>query len=490
MREKHPIDDLFARVLRDAEVPPPPQVWQAIARNKGRGRNGRLRIGGWLSLVLLAGGSAVWLLADLHGGEMAGSASADSRYGMQQPVAVESPLLPPPEQVHEPGGNQEASPSVRGSTDEKNSGKKPKPVQEALLPGSPPPGTRHAAREAIVRTSDRTLDRQKLLAPLQTGFPQPAPGPSPDSMVTNGSSGSLIPPGWHAQAKTGTVGIPGGLSSATLPGSAGQPVLMTVRLPQVAPCTSPVPALPAHTVVRVPHRVWWVAGTAGLYSEGRTWKSDDAELAMALQNTEVMHPVTSFGMLVGRQSRGGWSLSSGVEYSATRFDFNHMDRFTTRQDSLVTFVVTFNSQVLSSYTDTVSILSDVQERVAAVNRVASLRLPFELGWHTSYRRFRFGARTGLAMELNTMKSGATLAFVNGGIRSERAEAAHNRRTLIVTGTLAADLGYTINECWVLWASPSYTTGLVAVAQANGHPFTLPQRMGVRIRLGYNFKPAR
>jgi len=490
MKEKHPIDDLFARVLRDAEVPPPPQVWQTIARNKGRGRNGKLGIGGWLSLVLLAGGSAVWLLADLHGREKPGAAAADSLYGTQQPVAAVNPILPPPEQVHEPGGNQEASPSIKGSTNEKNSGKKPIPVQVALLPGSPPPGTRHAASAANVRTSDRTLDRQKVLAPLQTVLPQPEPGPSPDSMVTDGSSVFLIPAGWHAQAKTGTVGIPGEVISAMLPGSTGQPVLLNVRLPQAAPCTAPVPAFPAHTVFRAPHRVWWVAGTAGLYSEGRTWKSDDAELAMALQNTEVMHPVTSFGVLVGRQSRGGWSLSSGVEYSASRFDFDHMDRFTTRQDSLVTFVVTFNSQVLSSYTDTVSILSDVQERVAAVNRVASLRIPFELGWHTPYRRFRFGARTGLAMELNTIRSGATLAYVNGGIRSERAEDAHNRRTLIVAGTLAADLGYTINERWVLWASPSYTTGLVAVAQTNEHPFTLPQRMGVRIRLGYNFKPAR
>ena len=35
MNGRHPIDDLFARGLRDAEATPPPAVWEGIVRERG-----------------------------------------------------------------------------------------------------------------------------------------------------------------------------------------------------------------------------------------------------------------------------------------------------------------------------------------------------------------------------------------------------------------------------------------------------------------------
>jgi hypothetical protein len=40
MSERHPIDELFSRTLHDAEVTPPPAVWEGIVRERAKRRGG------------------------------------------------------------------------------------------------------------------------------------------------------------------------------------------------------------------------------------------------------------------------------------------------------------------------------------------------------------------------------------------------------------------------------------------------------------------
>ncbi|MFZ1658758.1 MAG: hypothetical protein WAT61_08070, partial [Flavobacteriales bacterium] len=64
MNERQPIDDLFARALRDAEATPPPRVWEGVARERGWAHVTLVRLQrrwGLLALLLLLGGaSAYW----------------------------------------------------------------------------------------------------------------------------------------------------------------------------------------------------------------------------------------------------------------------------------------------------------------------------------------------------------------------------------------------------------------------------------------------
>ena len=64
MREQHPLDDLFARALRDAEATPSDAVWDGIVQERGWAHLTLLQLRrrwGWLALILLFGGTAGYL---------------------------------------------------------------------------------------------------------------------------------------------------------------------------------------------------------------------------------------------------------------------------------------------------------------------------------------------------------------------------------------------------------------------------------------------
>ena len=81
MREQHPLDDLFARTLRDAEAAPSDAVWEGIVQERGWAHLTLLRLRRrwvWLALLLLLGGTAGYVGITSSGEKHAGVPGTDS----------------------------------------------------------------------------------------------------------------------------------------------------------------------------------------------------------------------------------------------------------------------------------------------------------------------------------------------------------------------------------------------------------------------------
>lgn len=483
MKEQHPIDELFARALRDGEAPPPPAVHEGLARQRGWKTTTGLPRRAWPLLLLLLGAMAgYWLTAPAGKADIAGTAPVVTA----KATAADRPAAP----VRQ--GLQPEGDSTLGQGDRSSPATAPDGMP------SPGPGRIHAGRTADVRPAKPSPQAEEATrSPQAIGVPGKGSGYRNFPIVL-----AVVP---QATTSAAPAALPGQQTAAEPPGGQQQrpapeatyaqarfapPDPLAVRWPPLAIDAAPsapmaVASLPFHR----PRHAWWVAATAGFLAETRTWKGGDSGLRQALQGTEVPHPATAFGMLIGREGRGGWNLAAGIEYSASRYAFNHTDRFRSRTDSVVTWMVTFNNQVLSSHTDTLSVYGNVQQSIAAINRVSTVRVPVELGWHRAVRQFHLGGRAGLAAELNFIRSGATLARMDGGTRTVDASKADDRTTLLLAGTVAADIGYALSEQWGLWASPTFGTGLFPLSAASEAPYALPQRFGVRFRLAYTLKSA-
>ena len=85
MSERHPIDELFHRALHDAEVTPPPAVWEGIVRKRSKRRGGYW---GWLAAGLLLLGSAAAFL--IHNDKSAPMPTAE----LQDPGHMKSNSTP------------------------------------------------------------------------------------------------------------------------------------------------------------------------------------------------------------------------------------------------------------------------------------------------------------------------------------------------------------------------------------------------------------
>ena len=482
MKEQHPIDELFARALRDGEAPPPPAVHKGLARQRGWQAGTGLPRRTWPLLLLLLGTLAgYWVIAPVGRADIGGTT----------PVAAAGATAAdrsaaPMQQGAQPGG-ESASHADDPPPEVHASGMAPPPS-----PG--PLAGNHAAGMQAAKPPQQAEEPIRTEGPRMAGTLgiEPAHHGTPAALAATSQAAAVAAhPGRQAEIEPYSGRQPRPAPEATsAQARSAPPGPLAVRWPSLALDAATTAPMAADALpFRGPRHAWWVAATAGFLAETRTWKGGDSGLRQALQGTEVPHPATAFGVLAGREGRGGWNLAAGIEYSASRYAFNHTDRFRSRTDSVVTWVVTFNNQVLSSHTDTLSVYGNVQQSIAAINRVSTVRVPVELGWHRALRRFHLGARAGLAAELNFIRSGATLARMDGGTRSVDASKADDRTTLLLAGTVAADLGYALSEQWGLWASPTFGTGLFPLSAANEAPYALPQRFGVRFRLAYTLKSA-
>lgn len=78
----------------------------------------------------------------------------------------------------------------------------------------------------------------------------------------------------------------------------------------------------------------------------------------------------------------------------------------------------------------------------------------------------------------------------GGTRSVDVSTTEKRTAILLSGGLAADVGYAINERLGIWASPGYASGLLSLSPTDGTPYAVPERMGIRFRLAYTLRPSR
>lgn len=488
MKEHHPIDELFAHALGDAVAAPPARVWRGIVRRRGYRRPGALRRWGWLPLLLLMGGTAGWWLAGgngqqaLHPAQMARTTETG---GIVEPAAATStskeaatmPQAATPAAAERPATTDTtavaesrsfaADPRLRGDLGEKTA------------PTSHPGAAQEKRDIPAMHPAPGPKGGQVVISPV---------APAPAAASTRSDEAHLQPgraePKNRPETAAGSAFAPVVPVLLADPGAA--PVRLAVLRASIPGVAAPGPNTPPDPVHRGPRRAIWVAATSGLFTEKRRWKGTNDTWIRALEGTEVPHPATTMGVLVGLEGHRGWNVAVGLEYGVSRYDFHHLDRYMGQRDSLVQYVVTFNSQVVSSHTETVGTYGEVQQRVAAENRFSTWRVPVELGWHKGFGRFHAGMRAGLAAEVNRIRSGATLAMADGGARSVDAT---DHTTVLLGGTLAADLGYAITEQWGLWATPTIGSGLFPLSSTNDAPYALPRRFGLRLRLAYTLKPS-
>jgi hypothetical protein len=232
---------------------------------------------------------------------------------------------------------------------------------------------------------------------------------------------------------------------------------------------------------------WWIGPDIGSYAETRKWHGGDVMIAQALTGTEKSHPVWGTGLSAGLISGKGWGLSIGIMYCAGHSEFRHVDHVLAPMDSLVPYVVTFNDLVIANYTETVTVLAPAQEQVAVENRYSTLRIPLEASWQHGMGRWKYRAAIGPAVEFNTLRSGATLEHGADGslLSTVDIRATHRKRTtILMTGSVALDLGYALTEDWQIWAGPSYAMGLFPLSRSTNYPYAMPARPGLHARLCY------
>ena len=503
MREQHPLDDLFARALRDAEATPSDAVWDGIVQERGWAHLTLLQLRrrwAWLALILLLGGTAGYL-----GITSSGERSAEVlRVGRStSDTAAPNPSVGASFTVAEKASFGELAPV---STEPPSSSIMIGPVSTSSRTTSQPSDDPAVVEQgSFVNNHDRRQKPQEraLGTPL-TSTLKFTSGADQALTSTDAQNGIAVSEGPSIGSTYNTLTTELSKPRATLAATSeryhrreaqGSEIsridLLSTRISGLDPeLLQPEPRkMPTPTFVG-PRQAWWVAVTAGQYRETRSWRGGDAQLVKALQGTEMPHRTTNFGVLAGLEGRKGWGITTGIEYGAARYDFQHFDQFRATQDSLVTHVITFNTVVLDSYVDTISTSTEVRRSVAAVNRYTTLRVPLEGSWHKAWRRWHVGLRGGVAVEFNTMRSGVTLMSGDGGTRSVDVSTAEKRTATLVSGGVALDVGYALTERLGLWASPGYAAGLFSLSPTDGSPYAVPERLGVRLRLAYTLRPGR
>lgn len=478
MKDEHPIDDLFARALREAEAAPPPRVWEGVVRERDRTHLLLLHLRrrwGWLFLALLTTGGVYVLYTDATGTAKVVQSPAVSAQAAGGAAATSSDA---PGTAAVGTGPAVSAPAIRVGTE-----------------GSPTTETMHATHGetpverpsmASVREGGKAGLRPKALGITSRATPEvsttPATTSSPihkQAMDHTGVAQASFPDVREAS-------VPGGPSPFGFPWAVERLSLRPSALANTPMVPAPYGAPPPVAPVRRP--AWWVAAGIGPFRESRQWHGDDTGLVRSLQGTETPHYTTAAGLYTGWEWRGGWGISTGVEYSGARYDFRHLDRFQDRRDSVITHVVTFNSSVVGSFTDTVAVLTEVRRPIAAMNRYASVYIPVEGSWHRGWFRWHYGVRAGIALDHHTMRSGITLVNAPGGARSVDVGETDARTDLQLGFSVGLDLGYAFTERLALWASPQYGSGLFSLLPTDGSPHTITTRTGIRFRLAYTLRP--
>ena len=475
MSERHPIDELFHRALHDAEVTPPPAVWEGIVRERSKRRGGYW---GWLAAgLLLLGGTAAFLIHNEQNAaqpmaEVQGSADANKNTSA---VTERTPISDPAR-------------SVSSKVDEGPSATSPAAAQEQAL----------TIKENSSLTTERTTDSattQNNATPTTASLSNAAPkAASTAGAVGNVTSTSAPDRTNTAQAPSITVATNSKPVEEVIMRDAPSTdisILSPIRpviLREAALQDSMKRGRPAEPYV-LPNADRWLALEVGRHNVKRTWYGGEPLLVDALNEVEVPHYTWSLGLLAGRSWRSGFGLSAGAAYEGSEYAFDHVDD-RVRIDSLliVPYLITLDTQVFVSNVDTVTFMTEENKQVSGTNRFSVVHVPVEGYWHKQHRRWTFGARAGLAAEFVTMRQGYTLDVDDeGAVMSVDlgAQAYDMRYHTTLTGMLGADVGFALTEHWGLWATPTYMHGITAWGR-EGMPYMLPERLSLRVRLSYTF----
>lgn len=460
MNEKHPIDELYHRTLHDAEVQPPPAVWEGIVRAR---RSRRRAWWPWAlaAIVVIGAGGAWWLSRD-----------QDHTF---------------PSLVTHPRPRSHSTPAATLRMEE-GPGRGPDAQQGPVMAGTGDQG-----RAAV---SNPAQDHADAAEAQGSGLQLHA---RPDQPASNGArmnEAPTIASGMTTVSMAGNAAVASEPTSGTKAAATGMIGTVTPSRLSLRPSPTMLAGIPSSTLRTaqqapyvLPKVERWVALELGTHDVARTWQGSDNTLVDALNAIEAPHPTLGGGGLFGWQWRSGLGLSVGAAYEGSRYEFNHIES-ALNVDSIVqeSYLVTLDTQVFVNSTSTTVYGTSEEARVSGSNSLGILLLPVEAYWHTPVQRWTFGVRVGVQGEVTVVRRGYTLVnTVDEGPRSApiNDEAFDARFVPVISGTLAADVGYLLTERWGLWLSPGYMRGITALGTTD-QPWSLPERFSLRMRLSYSF----
>jgi len=476
-REQHPIDTLFAGTLAQAEATPPPGAFERLMQAREASRRKRvffwrMRLG---LLILLAGAASAGILWTTRTTEQKTLDPMTAQNAHENGDTVEKTSTPPPAPNT---GPDKAAQSVAVGVIQPN-----KVAQSIDLPAAMSTGS-HTSNDPAAKGTQR-------------------PGDSPNTEPTGAKKfNSAEDPGTTAVA----VGTPPAGMDLTPSAEDRTPVAMevvdaftvdrlVVRYPELSDSTgtaAPVHALVGQRYMLAPAH-WWLGFRVGTYTGKDHWQGGDQRLAAALNAAEGQAMMWSAGLAVGREWRSGFGISAIGLYDHVDRPFRYVDRRTTVEEEVSTFVVTLNEQVFQTNADTITTVI-LDERInEGTHTQAGWRGGLDAYWHGTWRRWSAGPRIGLLIQQATVREGLTLDLdgTDGRVISRKLTPA-DRQARWPTSMLfsaALDLRYALHERWSILVAPHYMVG-TGLLNTGAVLTALPEQGGLQFGLTHHFNSRR
>ncbi len=485
MRERHPIDQHFARRLQGASVEPPASLGAAIIAAANRQRRGllwRRRIGFIALLLILAAGIlrfGPW--APPTPGERIAHQRASNLDGM------------PPAPQHQGGGASASSTSAHQAIPEQQAqggGLKARTNQEGLSEARTP-NAASSGRAGSGGIPMRSVDGM-------TRSPE-SPKASASHIVNLPGSGSQ-----EAFAAEAVSNSHGGSRAETMPMIEATAHASPLRPARMAPLDmammlewpkremgrQELMGAPRASDYYRPRGTWWVGPMAALHAGRSQWQGGPKALVEALEGSNRWRVNVSGVVLVGRTWPSGVGVWTGIEADRSEQAFRHVERREElREDLVVAQIVTLNAAVVFTDMDTVTTLVVRESAAEGTDRRVRVRVPIEFGWANSMGRWSLGARAGAHLEHTSVRSSGSLVLdeADGFIRSRQLGrgALRARYPMSLSVMAGLDLGCRLSERLSFTAVPFFTLPATTIG-ARGGAWAEPQRFGLRLQLLHRF----
>lgn len=533
MNGRHPIDDLFARTLRDAEATPPPAVWEGIVRERGKGRRAvakrRSRWSLAALLLLLLGSAGYWTWTHEGGNEHAAlSPSPDGQVNAAGNARVGSPVAE--ERKASETSEEQLGQAGRSSSSGEQNEAQATPVStgsEAAASGSNTAGGTKGTTEQRIDEDPKTQAEPHAAArvnPSKTRKTNKLKQELENSESAAADSRSVVEPAVNASAivsigieKSGSAETNGAVANnepapsrqasseqrARVSPDDHLALLTGLVTPFLSnPATPPGPILqgdstPAYVLKK---GNWWVAVQGEWSTLNGDWKGTGPEVA-ELNKSEIWRGGHGLSLVFGREWLSGWSLGLSIGANKQRSRFLRREVEPGHSELVIdtTWTGTPMGQV-TNYTwdivETTVVEPGVERDYSATNSYTRLRIAPEVGYQLlQKKRFSLGARLAPVMMIDIGRKGNTLIQTASADSSETGAATgalaltntslDSRFPMAFAVSAGLELRYRLCERWSLGVLPTFTYWL---PRTEGRvPSLSMNELGGALRLRYDLR---
>lgn len=523
MSGKHPIDELFAQALRDAEAQPPPAVWEGILRERGQRKGTSARYRRWwvyaAALLLLLGGAGYWALKvneEPHaaGHEQRATSAPVTDAAPQAPGQPTTPradagpsqaIVPPaaPEQGDLTNAADRQNPETSADVAPNDRGRTRSPVGDERTEKS---GHRGATAIGGSITANKTGNKGSAQKQEREGQAHSEEGDGPASLPVHDRKGSDTDVVMNIEHTLAVHERQGGvLQEAEAPHAIQVPALSTLPSPAITPseARAPGPLLHGDTVptyVLSKGHVW-IGIQAEVSALEGAWKGTGPETA-ELNKSETWRGGQGFSLAAGYAWWSGWSVGLGIGVTRQRSRFLHQEVEGGASETVYdTTWTSYPAGPVTNYTwdiiETTRTEPGVAHDYSATNTYTQLRIGPEVGYRFMERkRLSVHGRFTPLVLLDVGRKGTTLGSVPQQAGNDTSTTLINvvpltdasmddRFPVRLAISAGIDLRYQVCDRWSLSASPTCTWWLPH-APGSGPSLSMTE-LGAVFRLRYDLR---